>query len=128
MPLYSYRCGCGESFDRRQSVEDRHSATCSCGAKAEMQFSPTGQFFIAPCYRPDKAATWNEIAPIDELGHPMGRREAAKVVDVYDRDARAKAEAHTHGQEPRLKANDWKAAKREAWREHSERNRIVVGG
>ena len=92
-----------------------------------MQFSPTGQFFIAPYYRPDKATTWNEIAPIDELGHPMGKREAAKVVDVYDKDARAKAEAHTHGQEARRKANWRRESKREAWRELSERNRIVVG-
>jgi len=125
-PTYEFLCSCGERFDRRSKPSTSETAQCSCGKQAERQFTPNGSFFIPGYVNPAKQVTWAEIAPLDDMGHPMGKREAAKVVDRYDPDARSKQEGHDRTQEERLKQGRMKSAKRSAWRELSRRNRIEV--
>ncbi len=125
MPTYEYLCSCGERFDRRSKPSTSETAECSCGEQAERQFTPNGSFFI-PAYVGPRGLSWTEIAPLDDMGHPMGKREAAKVVDRYDPDGRFKQEAHERGQEERLKQGKMDSAKKSAWRELSRRNRIEV--
>lgn len=126
VPTYEYLCSCGERFDRRSKPSTSETAQCTCGKDAERQFTPNGSFFIPAYANPSTQVTWNEIAPIDDLGHPMGKREAAKVVDRYDPDARAKQEGHDRALEDKQRRVRMEDAKREAWREHSRNNRIVV--
>lgn len=126
MPTYDYLCSCGERFERRSSSATSETAQCSCGKDATRQFVPNGNFYIPRYANPSTQTTWNEIAPIDDLGHSMGKREAAKVVDRYDPDARAKQEGHDRTQEVRLAAGRKESAKRSAWRELSRRKRIEV--
>ena len=127
--LYEYSCRkCGEHFEQRKAAADRHDGKCACGGKGELQFSFNAHFFIARNQAATTSVAWEEIAPLDDMGHPMGKREAAKVVDVYDPDARTKQEMHKSLQAPRLRHNMREQAKREAWREVSTKNRITVRG
>ena len=47
MPLYDYKCGCGESFEAKKSIADRHTAICICGRAAKKQMSPWGRVIFA---------------------------------------------------------------------------------
>lgn len=35
MPLYEYKCSCGNHWDAFHSIEFRDSETCECGLKAD---------------------------------------------------------------------------------------------
>ena len=126
MRVYDFLCGCGERFERRSIPSKSETAQCSCGKQAERQFTPNGNFYIPGYASPTTGLSWAEIAPIDDMGHPMGKREAAHVVDRYDPDGRFKQEAHDRGQEERLKQGRMESAKRAGWRDHSRRYRIEV--
>ena len=107
-------------------MAERADGACRCGGAGEVQFSLNGHFFIARNMAPATSVEWKEIAPLDDMGHPMGKREAAHVVDRYDPDGRFKQEAHDRGQEERLKQGRMESAKRAGWRDHSRRYRIEV--
>ena len=39
MPIYEYKCECGNEFESLKGVEDRHNTTCECGNKAVLKIS-----------------------------------------------------------------------------------------
>jgi putative FmdB family regulatory protein len=60
MPIYEYKCKCGEAFEKRQPLADRATATCpNCGISANKIFSLFG-------------VTWTWI--IDGITHDNPRR------------------------------------------------------
>lgn len=95
--------------------------TCSCGLKAKRVYST----FALKLYPLDRAE-WSLIAPLNDEGKPMTMKESAKVVDSYNPGEAAREAAHQSVQEGRLTENRMEQAKREAWREVSAKNRIVV--
>ena len=127
--LYEYKCrDCGELFEQRKPSTDRHTGTCTCGGGGELQFARSLTVHIPAHAAPATSVNFSEIAPLDDLGHPMGKREAAKVVDVYDPDSVQKAKNHESSQEERLTNGRKERAKRTAWKQISETRRITVGG
>ncbi len=47
MPLYEYKCDCGEEFDTPKSIADRHTAICICGRMAKKKMSAWGRVIFA---------------------------------------------------------------------------------
>ena len=47
MPLYDYKCKCGEIFEAVNSIADRHTATCICGRMAKKKMSSWGRVIFA---------------------------------------------------------------------------------
>ena len=47
MPLYEYKCRCGEQFESVRAIADRHNATCKCGNLAKLKVSSWGRVIIA---------------------------------------------------------------------------------
>lgn len=87
------------------------------------QFSASASFYIPGYAHPTKGVSWEEVAPLDKYGKPLGRREALGVVDSYDHDARAKEEVHESLQQDRLQRGRMERAKRNAWKQYSEKHR-----
>ena len=124
MPLYEWRCEVCGVFEALAPVSDAMSPRiCSCGVEAKRVYST----FALKTYLLDRA-DWSMIAPLDEEGKPMTMKEAAKAGagQSYSPDEAAREAAHQSVQEERLKENRMEQAKREAWREVSAKNRIVV--
>jgi len=56
MPLYEYRCDCGNEFEQRHMIHD-DPAYCSCGKKARKVFGLVGVSFKGKgFYSTDKPA------------------------------------------------------------------------
>ncbi len=47
MPLYEYKCTCGNQFELLRSIADRHSTTCKCSKVATLQISSWGRVIVA---------------------------------------------------------------------------------
>ena len=121
-PLYEWSCETCGVFEALAPVSKVPSSRiCSCGAEAKRVYST----FAMKVYRLDRAE-WKHIAPLGEDGKPMTMKEAASSVTSYSPDEAAREAAHQGLQADRLLRNRKEQAKREAWREHSARNRITV--
>lgn len=126
-PLYAYVCrSCGEAFEKRRSIAKRATGRHTCGGEGEQVFTPNLNFHIAMNQHPATQVSWEQVAPLDAEGIPLGRREAAKVVEPYDPTLVETERAHHEAQRPRLEKARREKAKRTAFREVSRRRRIEV--
>ncbi|MCR4341811.1 MAG: hypothetical protein NUW01_18200 [Gemmatimonadaceae bacterium] len=68
------------------------------------------------------------MAPVDANGNPLSQREATKagLIDHYDSSERVKQQISESFDKPRVEAQRRQRAKRDAWRTHSAKNRIVI--
>ncbi len=96
MAFYSYLCENDHAFTARRDVADRQSASCpTCSASAEMQFSPTGDFYIPGIQSPHRKSG-------DEL--TIGRfHHGKKYVDKFDPNVKYREEARADAEETIVK-------------------------
>ena len=47
MPLYEYKCECGEEFEALRGIEDRHNVVCECGKVPKLKISKWGRVLVA---------------------------------------------------------------------------------
>ena len=47
MPLYEYKCGCGNKFETIRSIAQRHDVKCPCGNVPKLMISSWGRVLVA---------------------------------------------------------------------------------
>lgn len=54
MPLYTYKCKCGERKEAFNHIEDRDSEKCDCGCDMELVITPTqiNRYFLGSTDNP----------------------------------------------------------------------------
>lgn len=124
MPIHEYLCrACSSRFEVYTPVTSKSSgARCACGGTGTWvpsTFSYNGL---------GTHTSWSLVAPVDASGNPLSQREATKagLIDHYDSSERVKQQISESFDAPRVEAQRRQRAKRDAWRTHSAKNRIVI--
>lgn len=122
MPLYEFSCEQGHLEEHIAPVGTA-SRECSCGGTAKRVWST----FALKSYKTDRA-DWEMVAPLNADGKPMTLVEAQRsgLLDSYSPSEKLREQRHQVDQQQRRDHALMEAAKRDAWREVSRKNRIVV--
>ena len=122
MPLYEFRCEDGHVEEHIVPVGTETHRN-SCGADAKRVWST----FALKVYQTDRSS-WELIAPRNADGKPMTLTEAQRsgMLDSYSSSERLREERHQNDQKERLDRGLREAAKRSAWKQVSQKNRIRV--
>lgn len=58
MPLYDYKCECGEKFDKILPIDKRDEGICpKCGKKCKHIITPVRHVWVGP---PEWASSWQQ--------------------------------------------------------------------
>lgn len=122
MPLYEFRYEDGHVEEHIVPV-GTETYRNSSGAEGKRVWST----FALKVYKTDRS-DWELIAPKDADGKPMTLVEAQRSgqLDSYSPTERLREQRHQKDQRERLDRNLREAAKRSAWREVSQKNRIRI--